>query len=343
MNVIIEENKKWRFMSNFNTQCSLSHQTIKEGDECVLMLVRPAKGESIQGMIGDTYVEGIGSLLNVSEPDSFWTPQSLLLHVKYEGNGYFNLIDKENTYMNAYNVISDFFNEQLTLEAFDEDEEEDAMIFNFEKMLEKYCPGLYLEFSVKENLELSKEEVMNELNTAFSYLQTYSRIGRLFYPVDDMRGLVNIFPSPIHTPAYEYLLKKVENFQRDDGYYNDIDGKVESLLEDVERSVAMKTFESVNAVNHLHTSMPTGEVKTFNIVTKHLVENKIVLTFEHAKNLFGRYFEMSSLLEAMETMNLKINPQIYTADEDDNTMGQEFVNFTQHVSESLSEKRKLKI
>lgn len=330
-------------MSIFNTQCSLSHQTIREGDNCVLMLVRPSKGEDAKGMMDDLFVEGVGSILNISEPDSYWTPQSLLLHVEYEGNGYFNLIDEGNTYINAYSIVTDFFKENLVLDPFDEEDVEDNMIFDFNKMLEKNCPGLYLELVVKENINLTKEEVMNELNIAFSYLQTFSRLGRLFYPVTDMRFLVTVLTSPMHKAAYEYLLNKAEDFNRDDGFMNNIEGKIESLLEEVERSVAMKTLESVHSVNHIHTSMPLNEVKVFNMITTHLVENKTVLSLEHAKNLFTKYFEMSSLLESMEAMNLKILPQIYSSDSDNNDSGKEFIDFAQHVSDSLKISKKFKM
>lgn len=328
-------------MSSFNTQCFLSHQTIKEGDECVLMFVRPSKGQDATGKIGDLMVEGTGSILNISEPDSYWTPQSLLLNVEYEGNGYFNILDIGNTYINAYSIVTDFFKEKLVIDAFDKEEE--AMVFDFERMLENNCPGLYLELVVKENIELSKQEVMNELNIALSYIQTFSRVGQLFFPVPDMRGLVTVLTSPMHKSAYEYLLTKAEDFERQDGFTNDISGKIESLLEDLERAVAMKTLDSVKAVNHLHTSMPIAETKIFNMLTEHLVNQKIKLSTEHAKNLFSKYFEMSSLLESMEIMNLKITPQIYSSDSSENESGKEFINFTKYVSDSLSNVKKLKI
>lgn len=328
-------------MFTFNTQCSLSHQTIKEGDPCVLMMLKPSKGQTAQGFIGEELFVGIGNVLNISEPDSYWSLQSMLMHVEYEGAGYFNLVDKGNTIINAYNLMLDYFNNDCILEPF-ADGDDEPMVFNFQQMLENNCPQIYMEFAVKDKLDISREDLLSELNTAFSYLQTFSRMGRLFVPVDDIRGLLSVQVSPMHLSAYEYLLKKVEDFKREDGFYNDIDGKVDSLLEDIERSVAMKTEDIVLAVNHLHTSMPAAETKAFNMLTKHLVRNKLVLDKTHARNLFGRYFEMSSLLEAMETMNLKLVPQIYSKDGNNNDSGNDFLEFTQHVNQSVVQSRKNK-
>lgn len=329
-------------MPNFNTQCSLSNQTIKEGDSCVLMMVRPSKGVFIEGFVGDIPYKGFGSILNISEPDSFWSPQSMLLHVEYEGAGYFNLIDKGNSLINAYSLISDYFHYEMVLEPF-VDADDEPMIFNFQQMLERNCPQVYMELAVKEQLDISREDLLDELNTAFSYLQTYSRMGRLFIPVEDKRGLVSLQSCPMHTSAYDYLLKKVEDFKREDGFYNDIGGKVDSLLEDIEKAVALNTPDIVLAVNHLHTSMPSAENKAFNMLTKQLVASRKFLEKGHANALFKKYFEMSSLLEAMETMNLKISPQIYSHDGNNNDSGNEFVNFAKHVRNEITVSRKNKL
>lgn len=332
-------------MSSFNVSCGLTHQTISPGDKCTLLFVKQALSSYVQGEVESQNLFGNSTILNISEPDAYWIPYGKILHVEYEDVGYFNLVNEGNTFENAFEIVRDMFTKNLIIDADESENEEDRMEFNFVTMLEKNCPKLYLHLVLQGELETSQEELFEELNTAMSYIQTFSRIGQMFYPSGnnlENASFVSLLTFPMHEVAYKKMLEKTAKYKREDGYDNSIAGKVESLLEDIDKAIAFDN-DDVKAFDHLHTSMPYAEVKMFNAINKALIDSKRVVTQEHGERLFGRYFEVSSLLESMEALDLKLMPKIFSRDNVNNENGLEYANLVVEVANSLSQKRKLKI
>lgn len=332
-------------MSSFNVSCGLTHQTISPGDRCSLLFVKQALSNSVIGEAEHQNMVGNSTLLNISEPDAYWIPYGKILNVEYEDVGYFNLVNEGYTFENAFEIVRDMFNKNLIIDADETEPEEDQMEFNFVSMLEKNCPKLYLSLVLPGEVETTPNELFEDLNTAMSYVQTFSRIGKMFYPsgnnLENAR-FVNLLTFPMHEIAYQKMLEKTAKYKREDGYDNSIEGKVESLLEDVEKAITFGHKE-VRSFEHLHTSMPYSEVKMFNALTKTLIDNKRVVTQDHGVRIFGRYFEMSSLLESMEALDLKIIPKIFSRDSENNENGLEYANLVVEVANSLSQKRRLRM
>lgn len=329
-------------MTSFNVACGISHQTISAGDDCVLIFAKQAISGIVKGEADGKNMMGFSTLINVSEPDAYWLPYGKLLHVNYEGDGYFNLIDKESTFENAYDIVRDFFNKDIVIDS--DKKNSDDISFNFMKMLENNCPQLYLEFILQdEDIKGTREDVFNELNIALSYLQTFSRVGNLYYPNSQTKKFVNLLTFPIHNVAYEKLITKVNEFSREDGFDNSISGKVDSLLDDIEQNIVNGSIEKVQSINHIHTSMPSQDFRIFGLIIDKLIEKKQNLNKEQGEKIFNRFFEISSLLEAMEYLNLKILPQIFSKDNANNERGVEYAALVVEVANSLSEKRRFRM
>lgn len=326
-------------MSSFNVSCGLTHQTISPGDKCTLILVKQAYSFSVNGEADGENLFGASTILNISEPDAYWLPSGRLLKVEYEDVGYFNLVDEGNTFENAYDIVRDFYKKNLIIDPTDDDPEQ--LSFNFQMMLENNCPKLYMELIIGEDSQATRQEIFDELNTAMSYIQTFTRIGKMFYPSSKNTRFSTMLTFPMHEVAYEKMLEKTAAFQRADGYDNSIEGKIESLLEDIEKAIAFNHTE-LKSFEHLHTSMPYSEVKMFDLITQKLISSKRNIAVDHAHRLFGRYFEMSSLLEAMEYLDLKILPQIFSKDSVNNEKGMEFAQLVNEVAESLSNKKTMR-
>jgi hypothetical protein len=327
-------------MSSFNVSCGLTHQTISPTDDCLILFVKQAYSTYVQGEALGENMKGIGTIQNISEPDAYWLPHGKLLHVEYEGDGYFNLLDKNETFDNAYDIVRDFFNIGLVVDA--DPTDPNSMEFDFVMMIEKNCPNLYLELLIMEDaVKADPNLIFEELNTALSYIQTFSRIGQLYYP-NHQNKLISMLTFPIHEHAYEKMLDKISEIKREDGFDNTIRGKVESLLDDIDRAIAMGTPDDVSSVEHLHTSMPSSEVKIFNVIIKKLIEGKQTIDTDHGVRIFSRYFEESTLLEAMEYLNLKIIPQVFSNDDQQNQKGLEYAKLVIDVSNHLTRKRQLK-
>lgn len=341
-------------MGAHNTTCFASQQTIALYDKCRVVAIRQAATyTAVRGMHNSEPFTQYGVCSSTCGPDSFWEPVGDFIEAEYEDSGRVILG------CNPSNLVNVLFFLQAMLQGAAEvfEDDEDAVPFSFSKFVESTAPDVFAIVSGTQSGILNAglhstciDVLWPQVVACWDRVWEIAEEHRQFYAPPNML-LRPLQFAIIHEAAYNALAPIGLNIQP-----SEMRAKQRALFDRALATSAEWAARLADNNNVLYKILfvdrvprefdslsPSGNLRYGG--NDYVVTSVIdaYLAGEHTKDecfeslqpwMAGRH-----CLRALDNLNLRLSPMVFTTQDYTNQIGQKYSAFVQDVSKTVTAQR----
>lgn len=327
-----------------STSCFVTHQTISDGDECIVIPVNQSStSRTVDVIYNGAKKELYGATDSTCYPHAFWNPIGFTFDCKFVDGGEVRL---SNTPTNKFSLLN-FISHLLAYGG----EIERGLSFNLIKFISLETPQLNDLCKPERILPSDPEALWLELLQTWDYIWETSMQHQLF--CRSYRGVFPLEFAVVHKSAYTLMGDSIANTLNWKGQsmayeevfnqalmeFNTSAASVPNPLDETSQYIHMEKFRVIHdRIGRMTGLEYMGELGVLQNSLRAYLQKDVdnISLFQQLKS----FMELRYFVSALDNLNIRFMPLIWVPNDSANEIGRQYLKLVGQVVDSLAISRK---